>query len=181
MNKRQVFFNFVIMLLVGFCLFLLFEGRILDKELHKDLENIQTYLGSIMKREIKESPVKSFFDYRNDPYIGSEDAPAQFIIFTDYQCPYCIQLQQTLIPRILELYGGKVRFLFKNYPLEELHDQAFFAALLSEWAHETGHFESFYSTISEDPASFLEGGTWIGPATGALRWTISRRHRFRGD
>ena len=53
----------------------------------------------------------------NEPYIGSASAPVTMAVFFDYQCPYCKQLDLTVMPQIIANYvqTGKVKVVFKDF------------------------------------------------------------------
>jgi len=52
----------------------------------------------------------------DDPVLGKADAPITLIEFTDYQCPFCGRVRQT-VSQILEEYKGKVRYVIRDFPL----------------------------------------------------------------
>lgn len=54
---------------------------------------------------------------------GPKDAAVTIIEYSDFQCPYCKQGHET-INDVMKEYAGKVRVLFKNYPIDRLHPQA---------------------------------------------------------
>lgn len=56
---------------------------------------------------------------------GNEDAPVTIIEFSDFECPYCIRAQETTA-KVREHYGDKVRFVFKDFPLD-FHKKAMVA------------------------------------------------------
>lgn len=62
------------------------------------------------------------------PSRGPEDAPIQLVEFSDFECPYCRQAQLSL-EKELEAYKGKVRLVFKTFPLERIHPWAKTAAV----------------------------------------------------
>jgi len=49
--------------------------------------------------------------------------------FDDFECPFCARLHQTLFPEILKEYGDRVTFIYKDYPLVEIHPWATHAAV----------------------------------------------------
>ncbi|PIS32723.1 MAG: hypothetical protein COT39_03095 [Parcubacteria group bacterium CG08_land_8_20_14_0_20_48_21] len=55
-----------------------------------------------------------------DPVFGPADAPVTLIEFSDFDCPYCKDVEQTL-HKIATAYGNNVRFVWKDFPLVELH------------------------------------------------------------
>jgi len=68
----------------------------------------------------------------HDPVIGAADAPVTIIQFAEYQCPYCSQVSSTLA-RVLDAYDGKVRLVFKDFPLSG-HGRAMPAAIAAHCA-----------------------------------------------
>jgi protein-disulfide isomerase len=49
--------------------------------------------------------------------------------FDDLECPFCSRMHQTLFPEILKEYGDRVTFIYKDYPLVEIHPWATHAAV----------------------------------------------------
>lgn len=65
-------------------------------------------------RDDIKQPKKMSLD--NRPAIGPASAPVTIVAFSDFTCPYCEQGAQTA-QRIIEIYGDKVRYIFKHLPL----------------------------------------------------------------
>lgn len=84
-----------------------------------------------------------------DHVRGDFDAPVTIVEFSDIQCPYCRQFHPTM-QRILSEYPGKVRWVWKHYPLESIHPNARPAALASECAAEQNKFWEFVDTAIEN-------------------------------
>jgi protein-disulfide isomerase len=68
-------------------------------------------------------------DTRGRPVRGNPEAKVTVVVYDDFQCPYCAQMHHTLFPDLLKLYGDRVRFLYKDYPLYEIHPWANHAAV----------------------------------------------------
>jgi protein-disulfide isomerase len=66
------------------------------------------------------------------PVRGNPNAPVTVVEYGDFQCPFC-RASQPNIDRLLKEYDGKVKLVFKHYPLQ-MHEWAMDAALLSECA-----------------------------------------------
>src|SRR5262249_21087807 len=77
-------------------------------------------------------------DAADSPARGPRGAPVTIVEFSDFQCPFCARVEPTLA-KILKQYGGKVRLVWKNYPLP-FHDRAQDAALAALAAREQGRF-----------------------------------------
>jgi len=68
-------------------------------------------------------------DVRNRPTRGNKDAKVVVVNYDDFQCPFCSRMHQTLFPQIYKEYGDKVLFIYKDYPLAEIHPWAIRAAV----------------------------------------------------
>jgi len=73
---------------------------------------------------------------------GPATAPVTIIEFADYQCPYCKRAEAS-VRKILATYGDKIRFAFRDYPLE-VHRQARPAAVAGYCADAQGKFWTFH-------------------------------------
>ena len=62
---------------------------------------------------------------------GTKDAPVTVVEYSDFQCPYC-QRGHATMGELLAAYPGKVRVIFKNYPIERIHPQAMKVSKLYE-------------------------------------------------
>jgi protein-disulfide isomerase len=68
-------------------------------------------------------------DIAGRPIRGNPAAKVTVINFDDLECPYCARMHQSLFPSTLERYKGRVRFIYKDFPLTELHPWAMHAAV----------------------------------------------------
>lgn len=87
-------------------------------------------------------------DTSGAPYKGAVDAPVVITEFTDFQCPYCAQLVATL-SQLLETYPGKIKIVYKSYPLNN-HKYAWKAAAAAMAAHRKGRFWKFHDRLFEN-------------------------------
>jgi protein-disulfide isomerase len=55
--------------------------------------------------------------------LGPVGAPVTLVEFSDYHCPFCKRVEET-VAQILSRYGNKVKFVFKDFPIDQLHPQA---------------------------------------------------------
>lgn len=81
----------------------------------------------------------------DDPVSGPASAPVTLVIFEDFQCPYCKQLQGTL-KTLREKYGDKIRVVFKHNPLP-FHADAMKAAIAAEAARGQGKFWQLHDAL----------------------------------
>ena len=77
---------------------------------------------------------------------GDPDAPVTIVEYSDYQCPFCLRHFQDTMPQLLENYveTGKVRYVFKDFPLTSIHPQAPKAHEAARCARETGGDETYW-------------------------------------
>jgi protein-disulfide isomerase len=67
------------------------------------------------------------------PVMGAADAPITIVEFADFECPFCARAFSTLETMVHTTYNGKIKVLYKNYPLNS-HPWAVRAALGAECA-----------------------------------------------
>ena len=70
---------------------------------------------------------------------GAVDAPVTVVEYGDYECPYCAAAAPVL-GQLVEESGGRVRLVFRNFPLADRHPYALTAALAAEAAAAQGAF-----------------------------------------
>jgi protein-disulfide isomerase len=68
-------------------------------------------------------------DLTGRPIRGNKDAKVIAVNYDDFQCPFCSRMHQTLFPELLKEYGDRVEFVYKDYPLSEIHPWATHAAV----------------------------------------------------
>ena len=91
-------------------------------------------------------------------FKGEEDAPVTIIEFSDFQCPFCGRFFQQTLGQIEEKYiaTGKVKFVYKDFPLDSIHPQATPAALAARCAGDQGKFWEMHDTLMSNQASLSE-------------------------
>jgi protein-disulfide isomerase len=68
-------------------------------------------------------------DTEGRPIRGNPAAKVTVINYDDLECPYCARMHQSLFPSTLDRYKDKVRFIYKDDPLVEIHPWAMHAAV----------------------------------------------------
>lgn len=80
---------------------------------------------------------------------GPDDAKVTLVEFGDYQCPSCGNAFPILKNEILPKYDGKLKFVFKNFPLVNLHKNAMAAAQAAESAGSMGKYWEMHDILYE--------------------------------
>jgi protein-disulfide isomerase len=81
-----------------------------------------------------------------DPSLGSASAPVTVIEFSDFQCPFCLRVAPTL-KRLRETYGDRVRLVWKDFPLTQIHPQAFKAGEAAHCAGDQGKYWEYHDRL----------------------------------
>jgi protein-disulfide isomerase len=81
-----------------------------------------------------------------DPVRGNAGATVTIIEFSDYQCPFCARVTPTLA-KIREDYAGRVKFIWKDFPLTQIHPQAFKAAEAAHCAGDQDKYWEFHDRL----------------------------------
>src|SRR5450432_3919793 len=71
----------------------------------------------------------SKIDVSGRPSRGAKGAKVVVVNYDDFECPYCSRMHAMLFPEIFKEYGDRVTFIYKDYPLEEIHPWAVHAAV----------------------------------------------------
>jgi len=79
---------------------------------------------------------------------GPKDAPVTIIEFSDFQCPFC-KNATTTIKQVLDKYPGKVRLVFRDYPLVSIHPLAPKAHEAARCAADQGKFWEYHDVLFE--------------------------------
>jgi protein-disulfide isomerase len=79
---------------------------------------------------------------------GPKDAPVAIVEFSDFQCPFC-KAARPAVNEIMARYTGKVRWVFRDYPIETLHPTAPKAHEAARCAGEQGKFWEYHDLLFE--------------------------------
>ncbi len=89
-------------------------------------------LARLTKLDLTEDPyaaVMKKIDVSGRPTRGNKDAKVTVVNYDDFECPFCSRMHENLFPGIFKDYGDRVLFIYKDYPLEEIHPWAMHAAV----------------------------------------------------
>ncbi len=88
-----------------------------------------------------------------DPILGNKDAPISIVEFSDFQCPFCGRVFQGAITDFKNsdyFKTGEVNLIYKNFPLNSIHQYAEKAAEAGECANKQGKFWEYHNKLFEN-------------------------------
>ncbi len=88
-----------------------------------------------------------------DHIQGNSDAPITLLEYGDYECPYC-GAAYGVIKHIQKTLGSNLRFVFRNFPLREMHPYAELAAETAEFAGSQGRYWEMHDLLYENQDRF---------------------------
>jgi len=153
--KKSVF-NILVISIIGVSLIAAFfvgsfvslkSEQVTKSELNSAIASLES---KISKNQMVAQPIKISAD--DDPTKGIKNAPITIIEFSDFQCPFCARFQIQTLPLILEQYveTGKVKFVFRDFPIQSSHPNAMPAAAASECADEQNKFWQYHDMLFEN-------------------------------
>lgn len=83
---------------------------------------------------------------KNDHIRGNPDAQVKIVEYSDTECPFCKRFHGTM-KEVMDAYGkdGKVAWVYRHFPLDQLHSKARKEAVALECANEQGGNDKFWS------------------------------------
>ncbi len=108
-----------------------------------------SYLAELRKagdvKILVEAP-RAEIEIGNSPRRGPAEAPVTIVEISDFHCPFCRRAQPTL-GEIQAKYPGKVRFVYKDLPLREIHPQAQSAGEAAHCAGDQGKYWDYHKAL----------------------------------
>jgi protein-disulfide isomerase len=92
-----------------------------------------------------------------DHAIGRPDAPVTLVEYGDYECPYCAAAHP-IVKRLRATLGDRLRFVFRNFPLNSVHPHASVAAQAAEAAAAQGKFWPMHDVLYAHQATLADHG-----------------------
>jgi protein-disulfide isomerase len=91
----------------------------------------------------------------DNPSLGRRDAPVTIVEFSDYQCPFCRQFVSTTLPAIKSAYvdSGKVRYVFRDFPIDHIHPYARKASEAARCAGDQGKYWQMHDLLFQNQQS----------------------------
>ena len=132
------------------------------ERIQADLDTVKSQLGQLLRllsqrparvAAAPSGPVRA--SVADAPSLGRADAPVTLVEFSDYQCPFCQRFFATTLPALIKEYvdAGKVRYVFRDYPLDQLHPQSRKAAEAAHCAGEQGKYWAMHDALFRNPGA----------------------------
>jgi len=123
-----------------------------------------------------------------DHLQGPDSATATLVEYGDYECPHC-GVAYPIVKRVQKHFGKGLRFVFRNFPLSEMHPHAESAAETAEFAGAHGKFWEMHDGLFENQDHlggplYLELAQELGLPAAELRQALEAskyKDRVRAD
>lgn len=114
-----------------------------------------------------------------DHVRGPASAPVALVEYGDYECPHCARAHP-IVKLVQDAMGPRLRFVFRNFPLREIHPHAQSAAEAAEAAGAQAKFWEMHDRLFErqfalDDASLLEYALELGLDVARFRRELEQR------
>jgi protein-disulfide isomerase len=139
-NHMRYFWHFVIAIsVIGFIFFVFFASslRFGNSITYTDQKTITT-------------PTVTFID----PILGKNDAAVTMVVFGDYECTACQDLDRTTLDLIADDFPNDLRIVWKDMPNTSQHPESLNAAIAARCAHDQGKFWEYHTALMETTAPF---------------------------
>jgi len=83
---------------------------------------------------------------KDDHIQGNFNAPITLVEYGDYECPYCGNAEP-IVKNLQKHFSKQMRFIFRNFPLAEVHPYAMLAAETAEFADSKGKFWEMHDLL----------------------------------
>lgn len=132
-----------------------------QKAMRKDLDDLKRL---IRGPQPKEDAVVSI---QGAPAMGDSKAKVTVVEFSDYQCPFCARHNSQTLPQLVSDYvkTGKIKYVLRDFPLENMHPQALKAAQAARCAGDQGKYWEMHDKLVSNQRS-LDARTFESYAKG---------------
>lgn len=113
------------------------------------ISSLQEQLNELKAKEANTSYKYDFKEVdRHDHILGDRSADIKIVTYSDYECPFCKSFYPT-IERVIEYYGDDVAWVYRHYPLTQIHPAAGYAAKISECVADVEGEDAFWDFTKE--------------------------------
>jgi protein-disulfide isomerase len=130
------------------------EGQ---QAIQKDLQEIKKLIAARPAAAAPgaEQAMNAILTVDGEPFKGDKNAKLTLIEFSEFQCPFCGRHVRDTYPQLDKDYiqTGKVKYVFRDLPLESIHKNAFKAAEATHCAAEQGKYWEMHDRLFENQKS----------------------------
>ncbi len=92
----------------------------------------------------------------DNPSWGPEGAKVTVVEFSDFLCPYCAEFAKTTLPQLKNQYATRIKFVFRDLPIENIHPLSPRVHEAAECAHKQGKFWELHDLIFANSSRITE-------------------------
>jgi protein-disulfide isomerase len=111
-----------------------------------------------LAEEVLSQRGSAMLDVAGAPVRGSDSAVVTIVEFSDYECPYCITYTREILPQVDAAYvaTGRVRYVFRDFPIDQLHPEAMRAHEAARCAAEQDRFWELHYRLFSAPGTHTD-------------------------
>lgn len=120
----------------------------------KEIQEIRELLrGQLGTPQAAAAPSDLRVAVQGAPALGDGSARVTIVEFSDYQCPFCRRHSSQVLPELVKDYvkTGKLRYVFRDFPIASLHPQAHRLHEAAHCAGDQGRYWEMHDRLFEDP------------------------------
>ena len=132
------------------------EAGVTSEQLKEILSEIKTTPQPVQQPSQPGAPQIIKVSLDDDPVKGNVNAPVTVVEFSDFQCPFCSKFYKETLSQVEQNYidTGKIKFVYRDMPLDNLHQNARSAAIAAECADRQGKFWDYHNMLFEKQAEW---------------------------
>jgi protein-disulfide isomerase len=131
------------------------------EQLKKDVESLKASQAQMAKQlggARPQQPARALpasIDLTGAPFRGSATSTVALVEYSDYECPYCIRHFTQVMPQIQDTYitTNRIRYVFRDFPIDELHPQSIRAHVAAHCALEQDKFWDMHNRLFSKPGT----------------------------
>lgn len=130
------------------------ELKLGQQAIQKELQELKKLLLAGRQPAAPAEPPRDLvLDIAGAPLKGDQNARLTLIEYSDYQCPFCSRYVRDTLPLIERDYikTGKIKYVFRDFPLESIHPNALLASEAAACAGEQGKYWEMHERLFDHP------------------------------
>lgn len=118
-----------------------------------------SYIGGSLTVNSAAKPSGTTPDISNAAFMGNKDAKVTVVEYSDYECPFCRKFFVNTVAQFEKDYvsTGKVKFVYKDFPLHSIHPKSLPAANAARCAGAQDKYYEMHNALFETYDSWING------------------------